>query len=43
MVWWVDGDFNITTFTKERSRLGRLIVGMGRFSKVIENLELRDM
>ena len=41
--WCVAGDFNITSFSEERSGEGRLTGGMRRFSNVIEHLELRDL
>ena len=36
------GDFNLVRFPEERSRGGGLIASMRRFSKVLEDLELRD-
>ena len=35
------GDFNQVRFPEERSRLGRLIANMRRFSMVIEDLVVR--
>ena len=36
------GDFNLVRFPEEHSRGGVLTASMRRFSKVIEDLELRD-
>ncbi|RVX15145.1 hypothetical protein CK203_008053 [Vitis vinifera] len=40
--WCVGGDFNLVRFPEERSRGGGLTATMRRFSKVLEDLELRD-
>ncbi|KAL6323907.1 hypothetical protein AAG906_005904 [Vitis piasezkii] len=40
--WCVGGDFNLVRFPEERSRGGGLTASMRRFSKVLEELELRD-
>ena len=42
-LWCVAGDFNMIRFPSELSRGGRLSLTMRRFSKVIEELELRDL
>ena len=41
--WYIAGDFNMIRFPSEHSRGGRLFSAMRRFSKVIEELELRDL
>ena len=41
--WCIGGDFNVIKFPSERSREGRMIGTMRRFSKVIEELALRDL
>ena len=41
--WCVGGDFNMIRFTGERSSGGGLSSTMRRFSKVLEDLELRDI
>ena len=37
-----DWDFNMVRYPEERSREGGLSASMRRFSKVVEDLELRD-
>ena len=41
--WCVAGDFNMIRFPFQRSREGRMSPTMRRFSKVVEELELRDL
>ncbi|KAL6350404.1 hypothetical protein AAG906_004355 [Vitis piasezkii] len=41
--WCIGGDFNVTRFPSEHSRGGRLVAAMRRFSKVIDDLALRDL
>ena len=41
--WCVDEGFNVVCFPCERWRGGRVSSSMRRFSKVIEDLELRDI
>ncbi|KAL6318412.1 hypothetical protein AAG906_041175 [Vitis piasezkii] len=41
--WCIGGDFNLVRFPRERSRGGQLQVDIRRFSKVINDLELRDL
>ena len=41
--WCAAGDFNMIRFPSEHSRGGHLSPTMRRFSKVIEELELRDL
>ena len=41
--WCAAGDFNVIRFPEECSKGGRLNSSMRRFSKVIEDLELRDL
>ena len=41
--WCVAGDFNMIRFPFERSREGRMSSTMRRFSKVVKELELRDL
>ena len=41
--WCVAGDFNMIKFHSKCSRGGRLSLAMRRFSKVVEDSELRDL
>ena len=41
--WCVASDFNRIRFRSERGRGGRMSSSMRRFSKVVEDLELRDL
>ena len=41
--WCVVGDFNVILSLEERSRGGSLNSNMRRFSKIIEDLELKDL
>ncbi|RVX20185.1 Transposon TX1 uncharacterized 149 kDa protein [Vitis vinifera] len=41
--WCIGGDFNVIRFPSERSREGRLSGSMRRFSKVLDELALRDL
>ena len=40
--WCIGGDFNIIRFPNERKRVGKISTFMRRFSKVIEELELKE-
>ena len=40
--WCIGGDFNMIRFLNERRRRGRVSSSMRRFSKVINDLDLRD-
>ena len=40
--WCIGGDFNMIRFPNERRRGGRMSSSMRRFSKVIDDLDLRD-
>ena len=41
--WCIGGDFNVTYFPDERSREGRILSSMRKFSQVIDELELKDL
>ncbi|RVW15364.1 LINE-1 reverse transcriptase-like [Vitis vinifera] len=41
--WCIGGDFNLIRFPNESRRGGRLSSSMRRFSKVIDDLDLRDL
>ena len=41
--WCIGGDFNMIRFPNESRRGGRLSSSMRRFSKVIDDLDLRDL
>ena len=41
--WFVARDFNVVRFPCESSRGGRLTISMGRFTEIMEDLELRDL
>ena len=41
--WCIGGDFNMIRFPNERRRGGKLSPSMQRFSKVIDDLDLRDL
>ena len=41
--WCLGGDFNVIRFPEERNQVGRISVPMRRFSKVIDELELKDL
>ncbi|RVW75378.1 Transposon TX1 uncharacterized 149 kDa protein [Vitis vinifera] len=41
--WCIGGDFNVTRLPSEHSRGGRLVAAMRGFSKVIDDLPLRDL
>ena len=41
--WCIGGDFNMVRFPRECSKGSSLSSSMRRFSKVIEDLELRDL
>ena len=43
VLWCVAGDFNMIRFPSECSKGGHLSPTMRRFSKVVEDLELRDL
>ena len=40
--WCMRGDFNMVRYLEEHSRRGGLSISMRRFTKVVEDLELRD-
>ena len=42
-LWCIGGDFNVVRFLRKRNRVSRLSSTMRRFSKVIEDLELRNL
>ena len=41
--WYIGEDFNMIRFPNERRRGGKLSPSMQRFSKVIDDLDLRDL
>ena len=41
--WCIGGDFNLVRFPREKSRGSQSCVDMRRFSKVIDDLEMKDL
>lgn len=41
--WCIKGDFHVTRFPSECSRGGRIALAMRKFSKLIDELDLRDL
>lgn len=41
--WCIRGDFHVTRFPSECSRGGRIALAMRKFSKLIDELDLRDL